>query len=1004
MMRDNLSLTEIGIGSGVDSNSTGSAHASVRFGPFELSAAERLLRCDGNPVQLGGRALDILIVLVARAGEVIGKVALMEAVWPDTRVEETTLRFHVAALRRALGDGQNDARYVANVPSRGYCFVATVTRTPIRYRTEAEGTEKSHGFPLRLARILGRDVDIETVEALLLRERLVTITGSGGIGKTTVAIAIVHRLRNRFGPAVRFVDLSSIVEAAQLPGQIATALGLVESSADALQTLETFFKQGDFLLLLDNCEQIVADVAALCERLHLICPRLHLLLTSREPLRIASEYIWALPTLAVPSEATTFSAQDALSFPAIALFVEHARASGADIALSNEDAMRLASICRQLDGIPLALKLAASRARAFGLDEMLRQLSDRFHLPTATQRGPLTRHRTLEAALDWSFALLSPMEQRFLSRLSVFVGSFTLEAAVAVVTDPPDQNVDVILVVGELVSKSLLVAEPTRSGTRYRLLTTTGKYLRGRLSGFGLLEETARRHSEYLVDTLTNLAVASDAYLRGPNLLDHGYLLEDVRAALDWSFIRAHDRATGIQLAAAAAPLFLDLSLFTECGLWAERALAMLAPDLRGGPVELELYTCQALAQLFTEACSDVVQAAFARAMEIAEQRGDLHQQLRLLSGLHICVLRDGDYRGALAIAHRIRNVASLLRDPVAEVMAAYIIGVVKHLVGDQTGARADCEAALASGSAYPLHNVSQFGVDHRVRAECALARSLWMLGFPEQAMSATARAIADAHTLDHPPTLAIAIIWSTPIYFWAGELAAAARAIDALVKHTETHTLDPYRSLALGLQGKLQVAAGRPALGVPLLRAGLADLQARQYHMLIPAMSADLAEALITLGQPEEALDLATRVIAPLDLRADLALMPELLRIKGIALAALPSPDLRQAEANLRAAIILARKQSARSWELRALTSLASLFGNDDVRAELAALLSNLTEGHETADLLAARCVLGVDDAAANMPAGMSNLWRRPSPKLGDVSTCTGASDVRPGTPSEHI
>ncbi|MEI9985404.1 MAG: winged helix-turn-helix domain-containing protein [Aliidongia sp.] len=414
---------------------------TYEFGPFRLLASRHALLRDGRAVRLGSRALEILLLLVENAGDLVGKEALLQRVWPDTIVEEGALRTHIGALRKALGDGQEEARYILNVTGRGYRFVAPVTMVPLTAAAEAE-TETAysaplaqHNLPARLNRMIGRDEVVPAVRQQVTQRRFVTIVGPGGIGKTTVALAVAEGLVESFAGGVRFVDLSAVSDPMHVPNALGSALEISVVVENPLPGLIDFLRRRQMLLVLDNCEHVIDAVARLAEAILRRAPDIALLATSREPIRAEGERIYRLAPMAVPPAGTGLAVAEALRYPAIELFAERALSGLGGSELTDGDAALIAETCRRLDGIPLAIELVAARVDQLGLRGLAAMLDDHFLVSTQGRRTSIARHRTLGDLMGWSFALLSPIEQTVLLRLSVFRGRFTLKGAVAVASD-----------------------------------------------------------------------------------------------------------------------------------------------------------------------------------------------------------------------------------------------------------------------------------------------------------------------------------------------------------------------------------------------------------------------------------------------------------------------------------------------------------------------------------------------------------------------------------------
>jgi predicted ATPase/DNA-binding winged helix-turn-helix (wHTH) protein len=472
----------------------------LMFGPFKLFVAERLLKKGDESLQLGGRALDILLTLSERAGEVVSHKELISSVWPDLTVEGANLRVHIAALRKALGDGQDGARYISNVAGRGYCFVAPVTRStagrPVP-ATAIAGTERPKPLPPRLARMVGRDDTVQALAEQLQIRRFVSIVGPGGVGKTTVAVSVAHALSDGFHGAVFFIDLAALTDPQLVPTAVASVLGFMVRTQDPVVSLLAFIGDKKILLVLDNCEHVIDVAAALAERVVSEAPQAHVLATSREALRVEGEHVHLLYSLDCPPENAALSAAEALGYPAAQLFMERARASGYGAELSDIDAPIVARICRRLDGVALAIELAASRVGSLGIRGTTELLDNRFSLLWYGRRTALPRHQTLNAMLDWSYSLLSEFEKQVFCRLSVFVGDFTLQAARSVASEAEADEADVADAVANLVGKSLISTAVISGSTYYRLLDTTRGYAATKLAEGGEADLIARRHAMF---------------------------------------------------------------------------------------------------------------------------------------------------------------------------------------------------------------------------------------------------------------------------------------------------------------------------------------------------------------------------------------------------------------------------------------------------------------------------------------------------------------------------
>jgi predicted ATPase/DNA-binding winged helix-turn-helix (wHTH) protein len=958
--------------SGLMRNTDLGARDVVSFGPFRLFAAERLLEKAGVPVQVGSRALDILIVLVEHAGQVVSKKDLIARVWPDVTVDESGLRVHVLGLRKALGDGEAGARYVTNVPGRGYCFVAPVARPKLSVTAsvpEPMSFDRFHGLPPRLTRMVGRDETVRLVSEQLAGQRFVTILGPGGIGKTTVAVSVGHAQLAAFDGSVRFLDLGPLNDPRLVPTALASMLGLLVQSEDSTPSVINFLRDRRMLLILDSCEHVIETVATLAERIFEEAPQVHILATSRELLQVEGEHVHWISALDSPPDGAELNATQVLSFPAARLFVERATVGGHGFELTDANAPIVAGICRKLDGIALAIELAAGRVGAYGIRETAALLDNRLRLLWQGRRTALPRHQTLSATLDWSYDLLTEPERAVLRRLSVFVGFFTLEAARAVGAGEDIHDAQVVEAMGRLVSKSLVSTGTGDTMMRYRLLDATRAYAVAKLVDSGEADATARRHAVYYCECFDRLNVRSPACPQAARFALCAESLGNLRAALEWGFLEQGDIGLGTALAARSARLFLESSLLSECHRWTERALAALDDHTRGTQREMELQAALGLSLMFTKGNSEQVNAALTRGLELAEELRDLTNQLRLLGRLHIFHERAGDFHRALSFAQRGESVAREIADPVGISAAQSLLGLSYHLIGRQADARTHLEAALVHSPASQRINTIHFGFHHRNRARIALARTLWLQGCPDQAVRLTRQTIEEAGAIGHPVTLCIALIWAVSVFHWVGDSASAAESIERFIAHADRHSLAPYHAVGRGMRGELSVKCGRAEVGTDLLRSCLETLHADRYELMTTAFYSALAEGLAMTKQFDQALVTIDETIDLVERNGDLFNLPESLRLKGEFLVSVE--EARQAEECFLRSLELAGQQSAPSWELRTTTSLAGLWlrqgRRDEARAALAQVYARFSEGFETADLKAAKQFLDDTGGAAS-------------------------------------
>jgi predicted ATPase len=503
----------------------------IAFGPFRLFVAQRLLLEGDRPARLGNRAFDILTALIERAGEIVGKQELIARVWQKTFVEEANLKIQVSALRRALGDGQGGRRFVATIPGRGYSFVARVRFVePPQAPMPAPTTHlEAHNLPHAVTRMIGREEAMAALASRLSSERIATIVGPGGIGKTTVALAVAERLIASYEDGVWLVDLAPLRDPRLVPSAVATVLGLGIRTENPLPSLIAGLRDKRLLLVLDTCEYVIDAVAGLAMAVLDSAPRVNILLTSRERLKVAGEGEYRLGPLSNPQPSPKLTAAEASAFPAVQLFVERVSAIIEDFALTDTSAQAVVEICRRLDGLPLAIEFAAPHVADIGVEGLAARLDDRLPLLGVRGRKKTPRHRTMRAVIDWSYSLLSADEQRFFRAIGIFNGGLTAEAAAAVVVS--SNSIDRL---ADLVSKSLVVADVSGASLRFRLLDTTRAFAIDKLCASGERERIAR--AERLGDAEGQLRALS-----GLNFYHTGS--GRYRAALPFAQ-RFHDLAT----------------------------------------------------------------------------------------------------------------------------------------------------------------------------------------------------------------------------------------------------------------------------------------------------------------------------------------------------------------------------------------------------------------------------------------------------------------------------
>jgi len=936
----------------------------VSFGSFRLNMAERWIEKDGARLDIAARALDVLIELVEQAGSVVSKTELLSKLWPGSSADEGRLRVYITGVRKALGDGEGGARYVATVSGQGYCFVAPIVPSRDHKKSPAEPALTSiHKLPPQQTRVLGRDQVVSNLRDRLIAERFITVVGSGGIGKTTVAISVGHALRDQFAGEIHFFDLGALHDAALAANLVASAFDVSGRAEDQLDGLVAFLSDKRLLLILDCCEHVVETIAVLAERIYRQAPEVYLLATSRESLRVEGEHVFRLPPLATPPDETVLTATDALTFPAIQLFVDRASASDGHFELNDDNAPLVSEICRKLDGIALAIELAASRASTYSVNETNSLLNSQFGLMWQGRRTALPRHHTLRATLDWSCNLLSDMERSILYRLSVFVGAFTLDAACHIGSLGEIEDALVVKAIESLVAKSLVTSTwPAVGPPNFRLLDTTRHYAASKLVENGEAESVTSRHVHYFSTFLqTTIDGSVFNHNKALALVSH---VGNIRKALASSFSGTDDLIS-VELTFHATPLMLELSLYPECREWCQRGLNLLRRNGGEGSRELVLQEGLATSSLWTHGPANQIKAAIEHGLQLAEDLGDTERQIRFLIGLHIFFTRVGDFGSALAMAKRTAGLASSSGNRVASVIAEWVLGAAQHFAGDQLAALRHCEQGFQLEVDVETVPENVFGFDHRARANVIRARALWLCGKPEQAYEAAKSIIGDPSENAPPISRSVALLYTIPVFLWMGRFEEAAEPIELAIANARKYSFPRDHAVGLSLKGEFLIASGDTSSGVDVLREALSVLKAQGLHIATPGVACALAKGLAHLGQTNEALEIIEESLTRAETSYNDLWLPSLLRIRGEVILEAPSGDLAAGEDSLTRSIQSARRQSALGWELKSAISLARTWVRQGLLHEAGALLEEIygqfAEGFETQDLVAARELLEI-------------------------------------------
>ena len=822
-------------------------------------------------------------------------------------------------------------------------------------------------LPAPTSELIGRAAALAEVTELLGVHRLVTLIGAGGIGKTRLGLEVARRLLPDFTDGVWVAELAPLSDPGLVPVTVAVALGVtLLAGAESPERVASALGAKRVLLMLDNCEHVIEEAARMAEALLRANPHARVMATSREPLRAPGEYVYRVLPLEVPAEGAE-GREALLNAAAVQLFVARAQAVELHFALDARTAAITGAVCRRLDGIPLAIELAAARTAALGLEELAARLDDRFRLLTGGHRTALPRHQTLRATLDWSNELLPAIERTVLRRLAILVGGFTLEAASAVATAADLGAPEVVDSVTNLAAKSLVVVEVVGAVTRYRLLETTRAYALEKLTESGELEQVARHHAEYYRDLFERAEVEWETRPTLEWVAAYGRQIDNVRAALDWAFSPGGDASIGAALTAASVPLWFQYSLMLECRGRVERALASLEPRSgRGGRREMQLFAALGVSLMQTKGPAPDTTAAWTTALEIAERLHDIEYQLRALWGLWHFRVSLGECRAALALAESFCGRVASSDNPAELLVGERMVGVSLHYLGDQANARLHLERML-SRYVRPAHrsHAIRFQYDQQVAGRMILARILWLQGFPDQALRTAQENVEDARAIDHALSLCYALEAACLVPLWIGDLPAAERYVAMLLDHSARHALTVWHARGRCLNGVLLIKRGEVGGGLPLLRDALDELRETGFVPHHTALLGTLAQGLAGSGEIAQGLATIDEALARSEHDEEHWCIAELLRIKGELVLLAGGPGTASgAEEHFQHALHWTRQQGILSMELRCATDLARLWHaqgrTEPARELLAPLYGRFTEGFGTADLIAAKALLG--------------------------------------------
>jgi predicted ATPase/DNA-binding winged helix-turn-helix (wHTH) protein len=873
----------------------------LMFGRYAIDRERRCLINGHDVISLGGRAFDVLIALVEAKGAIVTKDALIERVWEARFVNDNAIEAQIHALRRALG---SDRSLIKTVAGKGYCLVdVEATRGPPPTNLKSD-----------LSSLVARDDLQAEICTSLSQHRLVTLIGPGGIGKSRLSRVAASALREGFPDGIWMVELAPVDNERFVCTAIAGALDISSSDLGDLRSLVQALSGKTCLLLLDNCEHLLDAVAGTALDVLSGCPGVRILATSREALQIDGERIIRIPALKFPRNDEPL--QDILTSPAVQLFMQRFVTGSGSLALQR-DLSHLVEICQQVDGIPLAIEMAAAAARTLGVKQVLQELRTSLSILGVSRRSAEPRQQTMEATIEWSYLLLTLPEQIVFRSLSLLPGGFATEAAVAIAAIPRAKLVNIL---SSLVSKSLLTSATTEQGTLFHQLEPMRHYARARLDEAGEYATVAARHAGLMLSVFQCADAEVEKLPTAEWIERYKSYLPGLRQALKWTFGEGNDAGTGVRLVVAAEPLWLHLSLVRELLDFIETAASHIhhGPDL--SQYAMKLKVARGCALLYVTGSTETTREALAHGLVESRRLCDGVAQIRSLWALAVVSVNAGLNENAVSYAAELTRVADVSGSSTDRLIACRARGAVHHVVGEQILAQSELEEFFRSYEE-PVSNspTSRYHFDQQVAGMAFYARVFWLRNDTGRAMDVARQALERAVELDHAYSICHALAQaSIPLALDQGHHEAAALYIQELVDVSKANSLSVWINWSQAYQACLDIRSGSLKSGVSRLQSILAQNSSVPFSMYHCGLMSELAWGQLAGGDYATSLTTLEAAIARAARTKELWCLPELLRLKGLALSRRSFKVASEAAATWEEAKILSAQQGAALWQER--------------------------------------------------------------------------------------